>query len=78
MNSIERKPPEETTPKLSQVVLSALMRPERESELPITIFTSVSDEDSTNIPRIFVPKRGQKRVTAIEIERVNSKGDSDL
>ena len=74
-DEFDRKPPEETTPNSPQVVLSALMRPERESELPITIFTSVSDEDSTNIPRIFVPKRGQKRVTAIEIERVNSKGD---
>ena len=51
------------------------MRPERESELPITIFTSVSNENTTNIARISVPKRGQKRVTVIEIERVNSKGN---
>jgi len=70
------KLPDEVVPALPRVISSVTMRPERETELPVTAYTSVTESGkASRIPRISVPRREtHRRVTTIDVERINSKG----
>jgi hypothetical protein len=61
-----------------KVILSANYRPERESELPVTVFTSVSESmDKNQFPRINVPRNKKGlRVGPIDIKRKNSNDET--
>ena len=72
---ITKPVPEKRNPS-PKVIFSANCRPETASELPVTVFTSVSESDETSmIPRIKVPRNDSGlRVGPIEIKRINSDG----
>ena len=72
------KPESEERTLSPKVILSANYRPERVSELPVTVFTSVSEStDNNQLPRIPVPRNKKGlRVGPIDIKRKNSDGET--